>query len=116
MSKVKLFSGDKSTLGRPYTLPVVGDVTFSDDDNSIEVDSDKVDLLLDKDFGIKLSPAKDEDFKTKKEISSEANVKMLKGLDESEINSLLTPYPEKIVRNLKSLDQKIDYLAKEMLK
>ena len=51
MSTVKLFSQNKRTIGITCTIPVVGEVTFDPNDNSIEVESDKVDELRQQDFG-----------------------------------------------------------------
>lgn len=117
MSKVQLFSQDERTRGKIITLPLVGDQQFETTDNSISIESDQVKELLSLDFGIKLIDKLvkkgDEDLNTN---NDDPNKTMLNGLDGAEIDSLLIPYPVKIVKSLKTRQEKIDYLAKEMAK
>lgn len=117
MSKVQLFSQDEKTRGKIITLPLVGDQQFDAIDNSISIEPDQVEELLSLDFGIKLvdkSVKKDDEKLT--DVIEDHNKIMLSGLDDAEINSLLIPYPSKIVKNLKTRQEKIDYLASEMAK
>lgn len=110
--KIKLFSLTENTKGRTITLPVVGDQKFDSEDNSIEVDSDKVSELMQLDFGIELSkenPSVKIDAEAKEE-----NLEMLKGLNEEELEILLKEYHSKETKDLKTVESKIDYLAKKM--
>lgn len=111
MSKVKVFSEEEITRGKVITLPLVGDQNFSAEDNSIELEKEEAAELLKLNCGIKFTLKVD-----KKESSADENLSMLKALEEEEVNDLLATYPDKETKNLKSLDQKIDYLAKKMAK
>lgn len=110
MSKVKLYSTNETTKGKPVTLPILGDIVFDIVDNSVEIESDQVDALLNLDFGIKL--VLNIDKKEGKEKTS--NFEMLKALNETEIDQLLINYPKSQVKKLNSLDKKIEYLNKRM--
>lgn len=117
MSTVKLISQDENTKGKTITLPLVGNQTFDSEDNSITLEESKADELLALDFGIKL--LKEEDKKKSQKISDpdkDPNRAMLNGLGDDELDGLLAPYSSKIIKNLKTRQEKIDYLANEMAK
>jgi hypothetical protein len=117
MSKVQLFSQDERTRGKIITLPLVGDQQFDTADNSISIEFNQVKELLSLDFGIKLiDKSVREDDKNLNTNNDDPNKIMLNGLDDAEIDSFLTPYPAKIIKSLKTRQEKIDYLAKEMAK
>lgn len=111
MSKVKVFSEEEITRGKMITLPLVGDQKFNEEDNSIELEKNDATELLKLNCGLKLVLKVN-----KKESGEDENLAMLKALEEAEVNDLLATYPDKETKNLKSLDQKIDYLAKKMAK
>lgn len=113
MSKVKLFSQNPNTLGLTVTLPLVGDQKFDEKDNSITLDKEKAEELMKLNFGITLSISKDSD---NKEDEEDENKKMLNALTEDELTDLLATYPQKQTKNLKTREEKIDYLYKEMSK
>lgn len=174
MSKtIVLFSQNPKTKGTTTTLPVVGKVTFDAKENCIEINSDQVEELLSRDFGIELLTAEGVKAKFEKvkeskivekqtaaveqsktvlanhskysllecfeamkaarskedqeylavliaELTSlqagkkEETVNMLDKLGEDEVNGLLSAYPEKEVKKLNSLTDKIAYLKKQM--
>lgn len=108
VKKTTLYSRDKKTQGKSITLPVVGDVTFDSVLNSIEVDEEKVESLLQLDFGIKLSiTEKDEEEKADSNVDFK---KMLRSLDEKELKDLLSAYPEAETKKLLKRSEIINYL------
>ena len=112
MSKVKLFSQNPNTLGLTVTLPLVGDQKFNEKDNSITLDKEKAEELIKLNFGITLSISKE----SNNEDEEDENKKMLNALTEDELTDLLATYPQKQTKNLKTREEKIDYLYKEMSK
>lgn len=112
MSKVKLFSQNPNTLGLTVTLPLVGDQKFDEKDNSITLDKEKAEELIKLNFGITLSTSKE----SNNEDEEDENKKMLNALTEDELTDLLATYPQKQTKNLKTREEKIDYLYKEMSK
>lgn len=114
MKKTKLISLNPKTAGETYTLPVVGDVTFDKESNSIEVDEDQVNELLKLDFGLELTTEEKSTIIELDENSEE--VKMLRGLNDKELNDLLKGYDSKLTKRLKTKDQIITFLAQEMQK
>ena len=112
MSKVKLFSQNPNTLGLTVTLPLVGDQKFNEKDNSITLDKEKAEELIKLNFGITLSISKE----SNNEDEGDENKKMLNALTEDELTDLLATYPQKQTKNLKTREEKIDYLYKEMSK
>ena len=174
MTTVKLFSQNRRTIGTTTTLPVVGVVTYSKDDNSIEIDADKVDALRARDFGVilltteEVEKKKNEEFlaqkqkhEAKKNLPSilvdqskhplqyciavlkegrnkkdqdlideiieihfnegkdDIEVKQndfkiqLEGLEEKDLDELLSEYPKSAISKLKTKADKIDYLCKK---
>lgn len=111
MSKVQLFSQDERTRSKTITLPLVGDQLFDSETNSISVDAEKADALLELDFGISLVKKSEEG-----STSNDPNRTMLEALEMDEVNDLLSTYPQKITKGLKTKQEKIDYLLKEMAK
>src|ERR1035437_4873342 len=115
MSKIILVSQDRKTLKRKVTLPVVGDVHFHPETNSIEVDEDKADELLSKDFGIQLvREEKGESEETSEEKEETSTKEMLEALSEPELKELLISYPVQETKRLSTTDKIIAYLAKKM--
>lgn len=127
----KLYSKSIKTLGKSVTLTVVGDVKFSEDDNSITIPTEKVELLLSRDCGIEFSkePVELSEEREKKEQQQvvqqntktleeidRKNREMLNALEVDELKDLLTAYPEEETVKLTSKAEIVDYLAKEMTK
>lgn len=110
MEKITLYSKDAKTKGKLITLPLIGDTQFSNE-NTIEVDEDKVDQLLALDFGIRISlTEKDELPKTDpKEMRAK-----LKTLSQTELEDLLTAYPEEEVKGLTKKSDVVNYLISKL--
>lgn len=100
----KLFSKDEKTKGKTITLPLVGDVTFDNQDNSIDIDSEKVESLLAKDFGIELVRIS----------NSNHQSEMLEALDLGELKELLSTYPPKETRKLSIREDIVQFLNKKL--
>jgi hypothetical protein len=113
METVKIFSLNPKTIGNTVTLPLIGDKVFDSVENSIEVDSDKVDEFLTLDCGI---PFSTEDPRVKKSKDQEAKEfrEQISGFDEKELRGLLNPYPKKQTQNLKTREDIIEYLVKQI--
>lgn len=108
VKKIILYSRDEKTKGKKITLPVVNTVEFDAENNSIEVDEEKVDQLLQLDFGIKLFlTEKDEE---KVEDTDVNFKKMLRSLSEKELKELLSDYPIEETKKLVKRSDIINYL------
>ena len=91
MAKVKLYSHTDNSRGLSTTLPVVGEVKFDQDENSIMVDESKVEELLSRNCGISLSTSKEKPV----EVKAPAVVDQKKE-DEKFLNSVPTAKLEAI--------------------
>lgn len=129
MSKtIKLFSTDEKTKGISLNLPVVGIVTFDSEENFIEVEKEKGEVLLEIHFGTTL--VREDEYKTARERELEEELEKveeekqnlenqlqdqkskLSELGDDDLQKLLSDLPEKEKKKLSTRDKIIDYLAK----
>lgn len=116
METVKLYSQDERTTGKTITLPLVGDKTFSNDENAIEVTKDQADQLALIDFGIKLIDNNIADSSEKSKAAFDETVQMLQALPVEDVDKFLAEYPRKETHKLQSAESKINFLAKKAAK
>lgn len=121
---IKLKSLEERTVGKSYTMPIVGKVSF-DSDNCIYIEKDdEAQALLSINMGIRL--VIDKSFKEKKEDKKESvlikeedeQIKLkkeaLKDYSLDELKELLDSFPETEKRRLKNKASIVNYLAKHM--
>ena len=117
MSTIKLFSTDEKTKGLTVTLTIVGEVTFDKEKNFIEVDEEKGEALLKRQFGMTLQKEEDLIPKYKKPVEEESEHKeMLSALDDKDLKDLLKDYPEKETKKLTTREKIIGFLDRMMTK
>lgn len=117
---MKIKSLTKWTLNETLTLPIVGEVTF-DNDNVIDVANDKVDELLKQECGIKWEIVD----KGKKSqaidiiidqpiVDDNTKLESLQALTTKELKELLVSFPDKETKDLKSKSQMVEYLVNKI--
>lgn len=117
---MKIKSLTKWTLNETLTLPIIGDVTF-DNDNVIDVAIDKVDELLKQECGIKWEIVD----KAKKQqpidiiidqpiVDDNTKLESLQALTTKELKELLVSFPDKETKDLKSKSQIVEYLVNKI--
>lgn len=118
---MKLKSLEKHTAGRLITLPLVGDIQFTED-NFAEIPNDKVDELLKLEFGIKFETKKQtevkEEIKKDATESIEATQEQIESafdsLSSKELKSLLQEFPKEETAHLANKSQMIEYLKSKV--
>jgi hypothetical protein len=105
--------------GQAHEFPIIGTVTF-DKENSIEVETSKVETFLKLDCGFKFIKAENNKKEQKKEEVKDEIVetdpkkiyaKELKLLPTADLESLLSIHPEKETKKLNGKDAQIGYLV-----
>lgn len=108
--------------GEVHEFPLLGQVMF-DDNAIIDVDDELVDDFLKIECGFvfeKFSKEAEDELNAEKNKAKEIEVSLytegLKELTEEEIDALISQYPKNKIKNLKSLEEKIDFLVKAHFK
>lgn len=114
---MKIKSLTKWTLNETLILPIVGEVTF-DNDNVIDVANDKVDELLKQECGIKWEVIKKEKQVViedqPKQVDDNTKLESLQALTAKELKELLVSFPDKETKDLKSKSQIVEYLVNKI--